>query len=394
MSSKTKMNAVLPVIVWVLNCTGQSRILSMLTSTVVRCAIACLLILFMFHTAHAQTTVPSASFLENSAISYFNGSFHLASATKSDVKARLTVEYTCPHTSVSRWVIVAAFPPTLPSQNNVQANILYNDRPSDQQSHERRLQRVIMLADIPVTATALKHMIKIGVTYQLHLFSRDLVPGPSRTRVEPLSAAERNIDLASDKSVNYRDPTVQQWLTDNALHQNRDETPIGFAYRVALTMKVKLRYEAYDSKDAVNTCKTSRSNCYGLSYLFAAILRANKIPARILIGHWARSGSGDECNDHAQVEFYAAQVGWVPVDISNAISDRENPAGGYFGHDDGDFITMHTNTDLEVDTRVSGLRTVSALFNAYIWFWQADTSASQDNTMHCQWDVDAIPVAR
>jgi transglutaminase-like putative cysteine protease len=206
--------------------------------------------------------------------------------------------------------------------------------------------------------------------------------------VEALTSEERDIDLATDSTVNYNAPALQKWLADNSLYQRPEETTLQFAFRAVLTMRKKVKYEAYKTEDAVNTCKLGRSNCFGISYLYAAI------PARVRIGRWAASGSEEETQIHAQVEFYADKVGWVPVDISRTLEHSDIPPDWYFGYDDGDFITVHTNTDLILGTPEIGMRTTSILLGEAIWFFHSDAKEPMDHTMHYQWIADWKPVPK
>jgi len=49
----------------------------------------------------------------------------------------------------------------------------------------------------------------------------------------------------------------------------------------------------------------------------------------------------------------------VPVDLSSAVlHDKSAEKTGYFGHDAGDFLTMHVDPELKVDTIHFGVKTL------------------------------------
>jgi hypothetical protein len=54
---------------------------------------------------------------------------------------------------------------------------------------------------------------------------------------------------------------------------------------------------------------------------------------------------------HAKVEFFAQGIGWVPADVAGAIRSDGSPDGlEFFGNDSAEFLTMHLDTDLIIDT--------------------------------------------
>jgi hypothetical protein len=103
-------------------------------------------------------------------------------------------------------------------------------------------------------------------------------------------------------------------------------------------------------KDAARVCRGGKSDCAGLVYVFASTLRAAKIPARVLIGRWGESSNATESQVHVNAAFFADNVGWVPVNVAYAVSHREIPLLSIFGHNENAFITLHTNTDLVMES--------------------------------------------
>ena len=101
-------------------------------------------------------------------------------------------------------------------------------------------------------------------------------------------------------------------------------------------------------------------------------MRASKIPARVLIGHWAKSEDPNPPSQghvahkcHAKGEFYAQDIGWVPVDLSGAVEFDKTPEGlRFFGHEKGDFLTLQLDHDVRYDSGLFGVKEVRRLQNA------------------------------
>ena len=71
---------------------------------------------------------------------------------------------------------------------------------------------------------------------------------------------------------------------------------------------------------------------------------------------------------HVRAEFYAAGVGWVPVDLASAVERDPSPAGlRFFGHDRGDFLVLHIDPILRVDTLFFGEKTLPWLQGVHYW---------------------------
>ncbi len=66
--------------------------------------------------------------------------------------------------------------------------------------------------------------------------------------------------------------------------------------------------------------------------------------------------------------FFAAGVGWVPVDIGSAmLLDKSSEGLEFFGTDNADFLTLHVDTDLEFDTVFFGRKTVETVQAPVFW---------------------------
>jgi hypothetical protein len=99
------------------------------------------------------------------------------------------------------------------------------------------------------------------------------------------------------------------------------------------------------------------------------------VPARVLAGRWAKSAKpGDRVGqmkyyqEHVKAEFYADEVGWIPVDCASAVMYDTSPQElRCFGHDAGDFLVMHLDPEIEVDTLHFGKQKIAWLQGLSYW---------------------------
>ena len=120
-----------------------------------------------------------------------------------------------------------------------------------------------------------------------------------------------------------------------------------------------------------------RTDCGGFSLIFTAACRANKIPARLLVGqcfksHKLPNGSVeliDGRQSHVIAEFFDPHLGWIPEDISSTF--LHTPGYGdlnFFGRDPGYFFTWHIDTDFHFDTPRKPNAHVQWIQNPSLWF--------------------------
>ena len=89
-------------------------------------------------------------------------------------------------------------------------------------------------------------------------------------------------------------------------------------------------------------------------------------------------------------EFFARGIGWVPVDLSSAVLHDKTEAGLlFFGHDPGDFLTLHVNPDLVVDSVHFGRKEVDCLQG--IAFWVTGSGSTDGQTIREDWKVTSGP---
>ncbi len=228
--------------------------------------------------------------------------------------------------------------------------------------------------------------------YEAILYSRQLVSGPPNTPVMPLSSSERDQNLRSSDTIDFKASAFQKWLNSNYLHRQAAERDLDFAFRAYQTIRHLYHYH-YDPKQdrkASQICHTNQSDCGGLSYLLVASLRANGIPSHGLAGRMAKSSVQDNGQTHVRSEFYSEGIGWVPVDMSYGVSCQDKDAFNYFGNDPGDLLTMHSDTDLVLNPKPFGPTTFYIMQGMYHWVWGSGKFDGSKDTQ--DWQVMEIPL--
>jgi len=171
-----------------------------------------------------------------------------------------------------------------------------------------------------------------------------------------------------------------------------DEHALDFARRVVLNVR-QLRYSYHND---MNRCAsavftTGTSDCGGLGAAVVATLRAAGIPARLLVGRWAKSAKPTDQlaglpygQWHVKLELFIPSIGWIPADAAN---EMQHPTK-WFGEQAADFITMHYDSDITVTT-LFGERTVPWMQG--IVFWLRGDGNLDGLTLNEQWMVTSTP---
>jgi len=229
--------------------------------------------------------------------------------------------------------------------------------------------------------------------------TRQLVDGPPPASARPIIPPRPGDFLASTESINWKDGDFQDWLDSSGLRRAGTESPVAFGTRVYAYFRAHGRY-SYPPATAWNAaacCRRLRTDCGGFSLVFAAACRANKIPARLLVGQCfkARQGSDgtveltDGRQAHVIAEFFDPQIGWIPEDISSTFlgasgySDRN-----FFGRDPGYFFAWHVDTDFHFNTPRKADAHVQWIQNPNFWFSENADEANDSVSHH--WDIEKL----
>ncbi|WP_406700516.1 transglutaminase-like domain-containing protein [Singulisphaera sp. Ch08] len=328
-----------------------------------------------------------------------NRAYGLTLATAMSIDSELTYEMIVPGVRAAEWVVVAAQAPELPGQMNVRSSLDPGGNPTWDLSPGNR---PLLVSRIAASSHENFNSISARAHYHSTLLSRHLYrrrAGEEATDAIPLGAEERRRALAKGGTYELDAPEFRRWISAESLPMNPSESEIDYARRVFLTIKQSFTYEYRETMDRrlSRVCAVRRSDCGGLSILFAAVLRTQGIPARILVGRWATSavpgaqlGGIPYYQWHVKAEFYAEGVGWIPVDpAASLIYDHSREGLRYFGHDEGDFLTLHVDPDLVLDTVHFGPQPTPFL-NGGLGVWVVGSGSLEKVRIRQDWQVREV----
>jgi len=269
-----------------------------------------------------------------------------------------------PNMHTQTWVLYAPLAPATESQAYVSGTFTVNGASATPTivSECSALRRPMYGMILQVQPGDVLHQTNLDceVDYSVTEWPRRLAAGPSRTHIAPLDHATRAACLAAGPTIDYTDRRFQAWLTRNALRRGKHETDLEFARHAFDTIRPMYNYQWIhgESASCSDVCARNHADCGRISCLFVSTLRANGIPARPLVGHNLTNApsADDPTQVHVISEFYATGIGWIPVDMSAAISNHAAPASDSFGTENGVFLTMHTDFDMLVDSVYFGKR--------------------------------------
>ncbi len=272
------------------------------------------------------------------------------------IKAEITYEVYTKNFAVSRWMVYLPEPPELPSQIRLK---IESDPKTVVVAEQSAVGRKVRRADIMLATPMPGAKLQLGLKVEATLRARRLVPiGPGSPipRVAPLSANETKYYTSASNAIDFSKPSFQTWLDKKQLRMRPGEQPFDFAARVLEVIRSDFRYQfLIADKQASVVCEQSATDCSGMVYLFVAAMRANKVPARVLVGRLIQPGrdaqdppDGQHNQPHMRAEFYAKGVGWVPVEPTNANGDKSRPVQDFVGDDPGDMLVMHIDVDLQL----------------------------------------------
>jgi transglutaminase-like putative cysteine protease len=322
----------------------------------------------------------------------------LETAPVRTVEAVLTYEIQAPGLTADEWVAFVAKPPELVGQIDLSIRVNPDGKEIEDLSP---LQRPLMFIKESARKAKRKNQFTVTASYKATLCSRTLKPAREATSIKPvppLNERQRERALLKNEHFDFDSSAFAEWLKHNDLLRSDDETDIDLARRIFNTIKAGFSYDYKPDLDrhASAVCETKKSDCGGLSVLFASALRANGIPARVLVGRWAQSArEGQALNGvpyyqtHVKAEFFAENVGWVPVDMASAIlHDRAGNGARFFGNDPGDFITMHIDPDVIVDTIHFGRKQTPWMQG--VTFWVTGQGSLAKFTTQESWTVKQV----
>jgi hypothetical protein len=320
--------------------------------------------------------------------------YQMETAEAQRVEAVLTSRIRVPGIAAQEWLLFAAKAPDLPGQSHVTTTV----EPRAAEAFDFRLHRPLERAIVTSRGRDLASEITVHVTYRATLLSRRLVPLPRGTpdaSGAKLGRDQRQAALGPSTTCDFQSKAFQQWLDHHDLRCRGDEDTIDFARRVFVTIQDNFTYQfpaGHDGK-ASSAIAAGAGDCGSLCAVFVSALRANGVPARALLGHWARSmeprgASLRSTQCHVKAEFIADGVGWVPVDPSRSLNDRSPGGLRFFGYDPGDFLTQHVDFDLVLPAGRFGRRPVPQLQGTA--YWVSGPGSVKGATVTEDWQVRTL----
>ncbi|MEJ0090684.1 MAG: NPCBM/NEW2 domain-containing protein [Limisphaerales bacterium] len=255
------------------------------------------------------------------------------------------LNFNSPEGKLNECELFSAFPPDFGHQHPSHCSLYVNGRLFQPESivEESSYHRPLLFAQIPGYLSDNHTNLLVSLKFEITLVGRHLKPGPMTGSSAPLQAGELELALQASSDMDCNSPAFGSWLDQQGLRRKPGETAITFARRACNFAGHHLKW-VYPPKRAKLSiaCNFTEGDCGSYSQLFVGICRANGIPARSLIGFWVSPGKGSDMHPdgtgagHAKSEFYAAGVGWVPVDANNL----------QFGEEGFNFVAMIVGDEL------------------------------------------------
>jgi hypothetical protein len=124
---------------------------------------------------------------------------------------------------------------------------------------------------------------------------------------------------------------------------------------VFTTMRYDKSGTGWGYGDTLWACDSKRGNCTDFHSVFMSMARSQKIPARFEIGFPlpADKHTAEVPGYHCWAEFYVDQMGWIPIDISEAWKHQEK-RDYFFGAHDVNRVQFTLGRDLELSPAQAG----------------------------------------
>ena len=181
--------------------------------------------------------------------------------------------------------------------------------------------------------------------------SRQEILGTSRS----LSTTERK-DLAEFLKPNARvvvDDPVLTPIRDEIRRMAGSEDPARLSRAIYDWVVENIEYKkvgtGWGNGDTFWACNERSGNCTDFHSLFISLARSEGIPARFEMGFPVPNDrdSGMIEGYHCWVEFYLPEIGWIPIDASEAFKHPEKKEF-FYGTHPADRILMTTGRDLRL----------------------------------------------
>jgi len=205
--------------------------------------------------------------------------------------------------------------------------------------------RILYIGKAPTGADRLRVKLRFRVSRRERMV-RTVSTG---TGSASLTEQQRSRYLQPDRLVPL-DDTIRKWareVVDTANARMDLEKARAIYNHVVATVKYDKTGKGWGRGDIYYACENRRGNCTDFHAIFIGYARAVDVPARFTIGFPvpAQRGEGRIAGYHCWAEFFAAGVGWVPVDASEAAKDPSRREY-FFGALDENRIEFSRGRDL------------------------------------------------
>jgi transglutaminase-like putative cysteine protease len=191
-----------------------------------------------------------------------------------------------------------------------------------------------------------------------------------REHINPLLGQNHPIDARKEQD----DPDMARWLQPDrmvpldekirgwalevveAAHARTDLEKARAVYdHIVATVKYDKSGQGWGRGDIYYACEARRGNCTDFHAIFIGYCRALGIPARFAIGFPLPTdrGAGQISGYHCWAEFYVKDLGWVPVDASEAAKDPKRREY-FFGAHDENRVEFTRGRDLSLSPKQKG----------------------------------------
>lgn len=181
--------------------------------------------------------------------------------------------------------------------------------------------------------------------------------------IYPYALNDPNFTKYTGSNLPYIDVKQKELLKISEMIWGKSSNSLEYAKNCFLYVAKSFQYGLPLSgfKSLAFTLENNMGDCGNLNSVFITLLRMKAIPARHLMG-FRPDGSL-----HVWADFYLANYGWIPIDITYK---QEYPTGDYFGKiefENSGFIVQrgigHEISALESPMRIPGLQTYTYQVN-------------------------------
>ena len=266
--------------------------------------------------------------------------WHLVYGQVRPMQVTSVLRFSSPEAKLNECYFFSGVPPDFGHQHPGKTTLYVNGRLfyPDYIAEESSYHRPILFAKIPGYVSDKHTNLLISVDHEITLVGRHLKPGPMTAAPAPIHAGEIELALKVTRDLDFDSPVFISWLGQQGLRRMPGESAVTFARRACDFAGNRYTYKYPPKRDKVSiACNFPEGDCGSYSQLFVGICRANGIPARSLTGFWVSPGKGpSSVGIHQKSEFYAAGIGWVPVDAGNH----------FFGEEGFNFVAMNVGDEL------------------------------------------------